>query len=94
MDVFMAQEHFTYEVIAGCKGSVLQHFQTGRTVTGGTVEPSAAALANITGGIRNLPAVDKHHWILTGIYSGAIWQCKVVCWVPVAQTYAEEQLPI
>lgn len=82
----MTQEHFTYKVVALRKGSVLQHVQTGRTVAGGAVELSAAALANITGGIRNLPAVNKHHRILAGIYSGAIWQSQVVCWIPIAKT--------
>lgn len=70
----------------------MQHVQTGGTIAGGTVELSAAALANITGGIGNLPAVDKHHRILAGIYSGAVRQCEVICRVPVAQTCAEDKL--
>lgn len=86
MKVLRNQEHFTYKVKAGHKGSVLQHIQTVRTVAGGTVELSAAALAHITGGIGNLPTVDKHHRILAGIYSGAIWQRQVICWVPVTKT--------
>lgn len=89
-----AEEHFTYKVIAGHKGGGLQHVQTGRAVAGGTVELSAAALTDVTGGIGNLPTVDKHHWILACIYSGAVWQCQVVCWVPVAKTWAEDQLPV
>lgn len=92
MKVLIAQELFTYKVIAGCKGCILQHVQTDRTVTRGTVELSAAALANITGGVGNLPAVNKHHWILAGIYSGAVWQRKVICWVTVAKTFTEDQL--
>lgn len=63
----------------------MQHIQADGAVAGGTVELSAAALANETGGVGNLPAVDKNHRILAGTYGGAVWQCQVVCWVPIAK---------
>lgn len=75
----------TYKAIAGRKGGVLQHVQTGGAIAGGTVELPATTLANVTGGIWNLPTVNKHHGILAGIYSGAVWQCQVICWVPITK---------
>lgn len=69
---------FTYKGMAGGKGLVLQHEEAAGAVTGRAVELTAAAVADVTCGIRNLPAVDEHSWILTFTHCGPICQNQVV----------------
>lgn len=72
--------------MAGQEGGVLQHDQTGGAVAGGAVELTAAAVANVAGGVGHLPAVDKHRGILAGNQRGAVGQRQIVCWVSIAET--------
>lgn len=65
---------------------VLQHDQAAGAVAGGAVELAATAVADVAGGVRNLPAVDKKSRILACAHYGAVGQSQVVCWVSVTET--------
>ena len=62
----------TYESMAGHEGVVVQHGQTLRAVAGGAVDLTPTAGADITGGVRHLPAVDEHPRVLALTNRGAI----------------------
>lgn len=65
---------------------VLQHDQAGGAVTGGAVELAAAAVADVAGGVGNLPAVNEHGRILAPAHRGAVGQSEVIGWVSITET--------
>lgn len=65
----------------------MQHGQAPGTVASGAVELAAAAVADVAGGVGNLPAVDEHRWILTPDECGAVGQSQVVGWVSVTESW-------
>ena len=65
---------------------VLQHVHAYRAVAGRAVELAAAALADVAGGVGNLPAVDEKSRILAHAQRGAVGQSQVVGWVSVTET--------
>lgn len=77
---------FTYEGKAGREGGVLQHVQAGRAVTRGAVELTATAVADVAGGVGNLPAINENTRILAHTYCGAIGQSQVICSVSITET--------
>ena len=76
----------TYEGVAGEEGVVLQHEQADGAVARGAVELAAAAMADVAGGVGNLPAVDEDGRVLARAHRGAVSQSQVVCWVSIAET--------
>lgn len=50
--------------MAGAEGGVSEHGHTLGTVAGGTVDFSAPAVAEVTSGVGDLPAVDEQRWVL------------------------------
>ncbi len=72
--------------MAGGEGLVLQHEQTGGAVARGAVELAAAAVADVAGGVGNLPAVNENSWILARSHRGAIRQSQVIRWVSITET--------
>lgn len=72
--------------MAGVEGWVLQHGHAAGTVTGGAVQLTAAALADVTGGVGNLPAIDKKGRVLAYTHRGAVSQSQVIGWVAVTDT--------
>lgn len=72
--------------MAGREGRLLQHDQAGGAVARGAVALSTAAVADVAGGVGNLPAVDENSWILTHAHCGAIGQSQVICWVSVTES--------
>lgn len=76
----------TYEGVAGGEGVVLQHGQAAGAVAGGAVELAAAAVADVAGGVGNLPAVDEKSRILACAHGGAVGQSQVIGWVSVTET--------
>ena len=66
---------------------VLQHDQAARAVAGGAVELAAAAVADVAGGVGNLPAVNEHGWVLAPTYRGAVGQSEVIGWVSITETF-------
>lgn len=71
--------------MTGQEGGVLKHVQAGGAVAGGAVELTAAAVADVAGGVGNLPAVDEYSRILAHAHCGAIGQRQVVCWISIAE---------
>lgn len=78
---------FTYEGVAGQEGRVLQHVQAGGAVARGAVELAAAAVADVAGGVGNLPAVDENSRILAHTHCGAVGQSQVVWRVSITETW-------
>ena len=74
----------TYKAVAGEEGAVLQHGHAVGAVGGGTVDLAPAAVADVAGGVGNLPAVDEQGRVLALPHHGAVGQGQVVGWVPVA----------
>ena len=72
--------------MAGEEGGVLQHDQAGGAVACGAVELTAAAVADVAGGVGNLPAVDENSRVLADAHRGAVGQSQVVCWVSITET--------
>lgn len=79
-------DRLTYKGVAGREGRVLQHDQAGGAVACGAVAFSAAAVADVAGGVGNLPAVDENSRILTCAHCGAIGQSQVICRVSVTES--------
>lgn len=75
----------TYEVVTGQEGRALQHVEAGGAVAGGAVEFAAAALADVAGGVGNLPAVDEKRRVLALSKRGAAGESQVVSWVAVTK---------
>jgi len=76
----------TYEGVAAAEGGVVQHEQAAGAVAGGAVELAVAPVADVAGGVGNLPAVDENVRILAGAHRGAVGQSQVVSRVPVTET--------
>lgn len=72
--------------MTGREGGVLQHVQAGGAVAHGAVELAAAAVADVAGGVGNLPAVDESSRILVHTHCGAVGQSQVICWVSITET--------
>lgn len=72
--------------MAGGEGVVLQHEQAAGAVAGGAVELAAAAVADVAGGVGDLPAVDENSRILAFAQCGTVGQSQVVCWVSITET--------
>ena len=64
--------------MAGTEDVVLQHGQAAGAVAGGTVELTAAAVADVASGVRNLPAVNKQSWIFVCTQRGAISHGQII----------------
>lgn len=47
---------------------------------------TAAAVADVAGGVGNLPAVNENSWILTYTHCGSIGQSQVIGWVSITET--------
>lgn len=71
--------------MAGQEGGGLQHVKADGAVAGGAVELAAAALADVAGGVGDLPAVDEKGGILALSQRGAAGQGQVVSCVAVTQ---------
>lgn len=72
--------------MAGDEGGVLQHGQAAGAVAGGAVELAAAAVADVAGGVGNLPAVDEQSRVLARAHRGAVGQSQVVAWVSITES--------
>ena len=72
--------------MAGGEGRVLQHDQAAGAVAGGAVELAAAAVADVAGGVGNLPAVDEKSRILVYAHRGAVGHSQVIGWFSVTET--------
>lgn len=71
--------------MTGQEGGVLQHVEAGGAVTCGAVELAAAALADVAGGVGNLPAVDENRRILALSECGPAGQGQIVSRVTVTE---------
>lgn len=71
--------------MTGQEGRVPQHVKAGGAVACGAVEFAAAALADVAGGVGNLPAVNENRWILALSKHGAAGQSQVVSQVAVTK---------
>lgn len=80
-----AGNQLTYEVVTGQEGGALQHVKAGGAVAGGAVEFAAAALADVAGGVGNLPAVDENRRVLALPKHSAAGESQVVSWVTVTK---------
>lgn len=80
------QRQVTYEGVAGGEGGVLQHEQAAGAVAGGAVVFTAAAVADVAGGVGNLPAVDEKSRVLVDAHDGAVGQSQVVGRISVTET--------
>lgn len=81
----------TYKGVAGQEGGALQHVEAGGAVAGGAVELTAAALADVAGGVGHLPAVDEHRRVLATPQRHAAGQGQVVPSVAVAEPWRGRQ---
>ncbi len=72
--------------MAGGEGVVLQHDHAAGAVACGAVELAAAAVADVAGGVGDLPAVDEKSRILVYAHCGAVGQSQVICWVSITET--------
>lgn len=63
----------------------MQHVEAGGAVAGGAVELAPAVLADVAGGVGDLPAVGEERRILALPQSVAAGQGQVVCGVAVAE---------
>lgn len=73
--------------MAGQEGGGLQHVEADGAVTGGAVELAAAALADVAGGVGNLPAVDENAGILALPQHGAAGQGQVVSCIAITEPW-------
>lgn len=71
--------------MAGREDGFLQHVQADGAVAGGAVELAAAAVADVAGGVGNLPAVDESRRILARPQRGAVGQRQVIRRVAVTE---------
>lgn len=62
--------------------------KAGGAVAGGAVELAAAALADVAGGVGNLPAVNESAGVLALPQRGATGQGQVVPCVTITETWA------
>lgn len=76
----------TYEGVAGGEGGVLQHEQAAGAVAGGAVELAPAAVADVAGGVGDLPAVDEKCRVLADAHHGAVRQSQVVGRISITET--------
>lgn len=82
-------DELTYRSVAGREGGILQHVQAGGAVSHRAVELTAAALADVTCSVGNLPAVNENCRVLTHSQCGAIGQNQVICPVAITETLRE-----
>lgn len=68
------------------EGIVLKHAEAAGAVARGAVELSAPAVADVAGGVGNLPAVDEKSRVFIHAHSGAVGQSQVICWVSITET--------
>lgn len=68
----------TYEGVAGPEGGVAEHVQAARAVAGGAVDVSTPAVADVAGGVGQLPAVNEHCRVLALAQCGPIGQSQVI----------------
>lgn len=71
--------------MAGQEGGGLQHIKADGAVTGGAVELAVAALADVTGSVGNLPAVDEKGGILAFSQCSAAGQGQVVSRIAITE---------
>lgn len=88
MAVFQ-QSSPSYRSVAGREGGILQHVQAGGAVSHRAVEITAAAMADVTCSVGNLPTVNENCRVLTHTQCGAIGQNQVVCQVAITETLRE-----
>ena len=75
----------TYKGVAGGEDVVLQHGQAAGAVAGGAVELTPAAVADVAGGVGNLPAVNEQSRILAYSQRGAVGQSQVIRWISITE---------
>lgn len=63
----------------------MQHVEAGGAVAGGAVELAPAVLADVAGGVGNLPAVGEKRRILALPQDGTASQSQVICGVAIAE---------
>ena len=68
---------------------VVQHGQTAGAVTGGAVDLTPAAEADVAGGVGHLPAVDEQCRVLSLAQSTAVGQGQVIGRVPITATWRD-----
>lgn len=73
--------------MAGGEGVALQHVHAAGAVAGGAVELAVAAVADVAGGVGNLPTIYENSRILACAHSGAVGHHQVICWVSITETW-------
>lgn len=76
-----------YIRMADGEGTVAQHAHALGAVTRGAVDFSPSAVADVAGGVGNLPAIDEHGRILLLRHNCTIRQSQIIQRITIATTW-------
>lgn len=77
----------SYIGMADGEGVVVQHVQALRAVTGCAVDLSPPAVADVAGGVGNLPAIDEHGRILLLRHNCTVRQSQIIQRITITTTW-------